>query len=86
MSRRLFTLLALAAAVPVVGQPPAKPPAADEKPVVPPEPEYECRFDDGSVVRLTVGVSAVTVKTRFGPMTVPLADVRKVEIECETRV
>lgn len=79
MSRRLFALVALAVAVPVVGQPPAKPSTGD-KPVVPPEPEYECRFDDGSVVRLTVGVSAVTVKTKFGPMTLPLADARKIEM------
>jgi hypothetical protein len=82
MPRRLFALLLCAAAtvVPVGGQPPPTPPVAGDKPVVPPEPEYECRFDDGSVVRLSVGLSAVSVKTRFGPMTVPLADARKIEM------
>jgi hypothetical protein len=54
--------------------------ADDSKPVVPPEPEYECRFDDGSVVRLTVGTAAVKVKTKFGLMTVPLAEAKKVEM------
>jgi hypothetical protein len=53
---------------------------ADDKPVVTPEPEYECRFDDGSVVRLTVGTAAVKVKTKFGLMTVPLAEAKKVEM------
>jgi len=73
MPRRLLALVALPlftlAAV-----------AADDKPVIPPEPEYECRFDDGSVVRLTVGTSAVVVRTRFGPMTVPLADTLRIQM------
>ncbi len=55
-------------------------PAADDKPVVPPPPEYDCRFDDGSVVRLTVGASVLTVDSKFGRMTVPLAEVKKVEM------
>lgn len=54
--------------------------AADDKPVVPPPPEYDCRFDDGSVVRLTVGTSVLTVDSRFGKMTVPLSEVKKVEM------
>lgn len=53
---------------------------ANDKPVVPPEPECECRFDDGSVMRLIVGASTVSVQTKFGKMTVPLADVRKMEM------
>ena len=71
MTRRLFALV-LFAAVSVV--------TANDKPVAPREPEYECRFKDGSVVRLTVGLSVVTVQTKFGPMTVPLADARKIEM------
>ncbi len=71
MTRRLLALVVFVAASLAL---------ADDKPTAPPEPEYECRFDDGSVVRLTVGVSAVTVKTKFGPMTVPLADARKIEM------
>ncbi len=71
MTRRLFALVLFATSVAT---------AADDKPVAPREPEYECRFEDGSVVRLTVGVSAVTVQTKFGPMTVPLADARKIEM------
>ena len=72
MPRRLLALVAL--------QLFALTALADDKPVVPPEPEYECRFDDGSVVRLTVGTSAVVVRTRFGPMTVPLADTLRIQM------
>ena len=54
--------------------------AADDKPVVPPEPEYECRFDDGSVVMLTLGESAVVTRTKFGELTVPLAEVKKIQM------
>lgn len=83
MSRRLFAVvvcLGCSLAVPVGGQPPPKPPVADDKPVVSPEPEYDCRFDDGSVVRMTVGASAVVVQSKFGKMTVPLSEVKKIEM------
>lgn len=83
MSPRLFAVavvLGCSLAVPVGGQPSPKPPVADDKPVVPPEPEYDCRFDDGSVVRLTVGTSVLTVDSKFGKMTVPLAEVKKIEM------
>lgn len=76
----LAVALLFASAVAVGGQPPPKPPVADDKSVVSPEPECECRFDDGSTMRLTVGTSAVTVQTKFGKMTVPLAEVRKMEM------
>ncbi len=72
MTRRLFALLVFVSVSVAT--------AADDKPLPPREPEYECRFEDGSVVRLTVGVSAVTVQTKFGPMIVPLADTRKIEM------
>jgi len=80
MSRRLFTVALLFASAVAVGQPTPKPPVADDKPVVSPEQECECRFDDGSTMRMTVGTSAVTVQTKFGKMTVPLAEVRKMEM------
>lgn len=53
--------------------------AQDEKPVVPPDPLYECVFEDGSVLIVSLPVSSVTVDTRFGKMTVPLAEVKKIE-------
>lgn len=52
--------------------------AADDKPIGPPEPEYECRFDDGSVVIVTLGESSVVTRTRFGKLTVPLGEVKKI--------
>jgi hypothetical protein len=71
MSRPLFASLALLLGTALF---------ADDKPVVSPQPEYDCRFDDGSVVRMTLGASEVVVQTKFGKMTVPLADVKKIEM------
>lgn len=71
-------LLALVAAVAAVGR--GAPPAADPKPVVGSDPEYECRFDDGSVVVVTLAESSLVTQTKFGKMTVPLAEVKKIEM------
>lgn len=54
--------------------------AADDKPVVPPQPAYECKFDDGSVVLVTLGESAVVTQTKFGKLTVPLGEVKKIQM------
>ena len=70
MTRRTVLMIALLVA----------PAWADDKPVVPSEPEYDCRFDDGSVVRMTVGASSVVVQSKFGKMTVPLSEVKKIEM------
>lgn len=53
---------------------------ADEPTVTPPEAEYECVFEDGSVVRMTLGVSTITVETRFGEMKVPLREAAKIRM------
>jgi hypothetical protein len=70
---RALGVLALFAAG-VAAQPPkpaAKPPAA--------APEFEVRFVDGGSLRVAGLDEAVPVATRYGKLTVPLAEVRRVE-------
>ena len=55
--------------------------AADpDPPVVPAEPRYELQFEDGSVVIATLPDAGVGIVTRFGTLTVPFADIKKVRI------
>jgi hypothetical protein len=40
----------------------------------------EVRFQDGSLVRVTMDQPAVEVQTRYGKLTVPIAEIRRVEL------
>lgn len=53
----------------------ADPPAAAST-----EPQFEARFLDGSVAVVTVSEATVAVNTRYGKLTVPLAEVKKIEL------
>lgn len=55
-------------------------PAADPTPPAATEPQFEARFQDGSVVMVTVSDSSVGITTRYGKLTVPLAEVKKIEL------
>lgn len=55
-------------------------PAADPTPATVTEPQFEARFQDGSVVVVTVSDSSVAITTRYGKLTVPLAEVKKIEL------
>lgn len=71
MPHRLFALAALALATAAT--------AEDPKPNTPAEPKFECRFDDGSVLVVTLPDGALEVSTKYGKMSVPLREVRKIE-------
>ncbi len=73
MIRSVFATL-LALAVPLLA------PAADPTPAAATEPQFEARFLDGSVVVVTVSEATVAVTTRYGKLTVPLAEVKKIEL------
>jgi hypothetical protein len=60
-------------------QPPADPPK--EKAAQPDgPPEFEVTFTDGSKVRMVVLEPAIAVATRYGKLTVPFAEVRRVDL------
>lgn len=52
---------------------------AQEQPVSSPPSLAEVRFADGSVVRMTLLQEYVDVQTKYGKLTVPLCDVRRIE-------
>lgn len=56
--------------------------AADDKPSVkPPRPiEFEARMSDGSIVKFTPLDSSIILVTRYGKLTIPLADVHRVDV------
>lgn len=64
----LLTAVALVASA-VAAEPPKKdgPPA------------YEAKFADGSVIQLSVLETSVTVRSKYGKLTIPLADVKRIE-------
>ncbi len=53
--------------------------AADAPKKGPDQTYYEAKFADGSVVQLTVQETTVVVATKYGKLTVPLADVKRIE-------
>ena len=72
--------------LPAPTQPPTPAPAkADDKPAPggpkgPTVPEFDVGFVDGSNVKVVVLEAAVTVTTKYGKLTVPLADLKRVEL------
>lgn len=67
----LAAVLTLVLPLTVGGQPP---------PTAVTEPQFEARFLDGSVVVVTVSEATVAITTRYGKLTVPLAEVKKIEL------
>jgi hypothetical protein len=56
-------------------------PAPGPAPVAPPKlPEFEARFADDSLVRLTILDPNITVVTRYGKLTIPVAEIRKLDL------
>lgn len=39
----------------------------------------EIRLDDGSVVRMSLGIDAIPITTKYGNLLVPISDIRKIE-------
>ena len=79
--RRLVLLAVTAAGL--VGVAPAKAPPDNSAPKTPAAdgpPEFEARFADDSSVRLTVLDPAVAVTTKYGKLTIPVADVKRVDL------
>lgn len=74
MTRTLLVPLAVLSAAPLlaVDLPAPTPPTA--------EPQFEARFLDGSVVIVTVADGSVTLATRYGKQTVPLGEVKKIDL------
>lgn len=58
---------------------PVKQPVA-AVPAKPALPEFELRFVDESIVRATLLDPSIRVATRYGKLTIPVADVRKIEL------
>ena len=71
MSRFLAVVALASAIVPVLAADPPKK-GSDST-------YYEAKFADGSVIQLTLQETAVVVATKYGKLTVPLADVRRIE-------
>ncbi len=79
------TLAALVVSPATAQPPPAAPttPPTAKNEVVPKSPavlEFDVGFLDGSNVKVVVLEPAVTVTTKYGKLTVPLADLRRVEV------
>jgi hypothetical protein len=55
-------------------------PAAPRKEVRTGPPQFEAKLVDDSVIKVTTLDSTVTVRTKYGKLTVPLADVQRLEI------
>lgn len=72
--RRLVPLLVLVSAVCAIGadDPPAPKKAPD--PIA-----HEVKFADGSTIRLNVLETTVTVNSKYGKLTIPLSDVKRIE-------
>ncbi len=66
--------LTIALSLPALGH--AQTPAASKEPAA---KIAEVRFGDGSVVRMTLLQEKLDVMTRYGKLSVPLADIRRVE-------
>ncbi len=73
MGRKPY-VLALCAALAV-----SIPSQAQDKPVSMRPSLVEVRFADGSVVRMTLLEASLDVKTKYGKLTIPVSDVRRVE-------
>ncbi len=55
--------------------------ANDKTPKEPPRPpQVEVRFADGSTVRMTVLQESLDIQTRYGKLTVPIHEVRRLEL------
>ena len=57
---------------------PASTPEA--KTLVPATPVAEVKFNDGSLVKVTMQQPALTVKTKYGTLTIPFEDIRHINI------
>lgn len=55
------------------------PPAVAQEPSAAPSCPAEVRFDDGSLVRMTLLQENLEVMTRYGKLTIPLSEVRRVD-------
>jgi hypothetical protein len=43
------------------------------------EPAADLRFDDGSNVRVKLGVESIDVQTKYGKLTIPLSEIRRID-------
>lgn len=55
------------------------PHAAFAQPSAPAKTPAEFRFADGSVVRMMLVTDSIEVRTKYGPLTVPVQDIRRIE-------
>ena len=44
------------------------------------EPQFEAKFADGSVVMVTVAEASVAINTKYGKLTVPLSEIKKIDL------
>jgi hypothetical protein len=72
----MFSHLKWALVVPVVGTTFAQEPG--KKDVSRPQPA-EVRLHDGSLVRMTILQESVDIQTKYGKLTIPLRDIRRIE-------
>lgn len=74
---RRLVAVALAAGIALTAGAEDPPPAKKKTPE--PDGSAEVKFADGSTVRMVLTQSAVEVTTRYGKLSVPVADIRKIE-------
>ena len=55
------------------------PPKKDDK-AKPPSNEVEIHLSDGSAIKMLILQESIAVETKFGKLTVPIAEVRKIEL------
>src|SRR5438067_956657 len=79
MRLRLVPAAALVAALGWAASSPSLP-APAPNPTPAPAAEFEARMGDDSVVKVTLAEPVLVVATKYGRLTVPAADVRKVEL------
>jgi hypothetical protein len=79
MRRHLWTLLAFSLALPPAFAQPTEAKPNDIAPA-PGGPQVEVNFSDGSLVKLTLLDPKLDITTRYGKLTVPLGEVRRIEL------
>ena len=75
---------ALVASTPAAPGRAAPAPAVTDKEIVAPTPSIEARFTDGSVIKLAILDTKITLETPYGKLLIPVADI--LEIEFATRI
>lgn len=75
-------LMSLALAVPVRAAEPTAPAGQDaaRKPAAPATGPFEVRLNDGSTMKVTLCDERIELKTRYGTLLIPVADLRQIEV------